>query len=368
MWGQPNTCGLPVIEEHAMSPNADAIALAQGPGEKHLVCGSGGSRAVLGSAGAILGCHLAGINNWRTIGGVSGGCLPTVMLAAGLPANKIVRTAIEIDFSGLLTRHASLLQILLAYYSKDRNEKLLPRNGVLSSEKLGEFVESIVQQWPEKYWTVASCGKSQWLFTADGIFEYDVDGACKVLSRQPAPLGLALRASCAVPGIIDPVLYEGKYLFDGALSMDGRCPVRVPKRHFGAASSNIIACDVSDESITRTTKLVSRVWKMLCGSHCAPQEDGDNPAGSEGVILVKPGAMSFRSLQFRLSADQKWQAVMSGFLDTLTKLTGARLLTSDKLKITLAVAEQLEHIAETSYADGELAARIEELLAGHGLY
>src|SRR3990167_6337629 len=114
-----------------MSPNADAKTLAQSPDEKHLVCGSGGSRAVLGSAGAILGCHLAGINNWRSIGGVSGVSLPTVMLAAGLPPTKIVRTAIEIDFSGLLTRHAGLLQVLLAYCRKDRNEKLLPRKGVL---------------------------------------------------------------------------------------------------------------------------------------------------------------------------------------------------------------------------------------------
>lgn len=352
-----------------MSNNAEAKAPALPTAtELHLVCGSGGSRAILGSSGAILACHLAGISDWRTLGGASGGSIPTLMLAGGVHPTKIVRYTIETDFSSLLTRRGSMLRILIAYLMKDRYERTRPRRGILSSEKVGAFVESHVAVWPANYWTVAAYKDSQWLFTAEGVFEYGRDGRCRKVSDKPAPVGLAIRASCAVPGIIDAAEWNGNFLFDGALTMDGRCPVRVPKRHFGARSTQVVGLDVGDDT-TKQTRWVRRGWKVLCGSNCIPEEvDGDNPAGSDGVLLIKPAPMSFRSLQFTLSADQKWQAVMSGFLGAVPKLESAGLLSGPALEKALAIARSFDDIQRTSENEGELASRTEALLSGHGLY
>src|SRR5574341_26558 len=85
----------------------------------NLVCGAGGSRAILGSAGAIIACHLAGIDKWRSIGGASGGSIPTVLLAGGVHPARVLRLTIETDFSSKLTRHASPIRILLTYFLKD---------------------------------------------------------------------------------------------------------------------------------------------------------------------------------------------------------------------------------------------------------
>lgn len=333
------------------------------PSERHLVCGSGGSRAVLGSAGTILACHLASLNTWRTIGGVSGGSVPTLLLAAGVHPAKIVRISIETDFSALLNRHGSLWEIIVAYLLKDRNEIRRPRRGVLNSQRMGEFVESIVPSWPENYWTVAVHRDNQWVFTSKGVYKYTRDGQSSVISPTPAPVGIAIRATSAVPGIIDAVRWNGNYLFDGALSMDGRCPVRIPVRHFGASQGSIVACDVG-QNPDRRTRLMHKGWEIICGD-CMPAQF---PVGTEGCIVIKPTGMNFRSLQFSLTLDQKWQAVMSGFIGATQKLGQEGFVGGDALESMLAIAKAYAEIEAGSTKDGELAYRTEALLASQGLY
>jgi hypothetical protein len=350
-----------------MSPNHDASILAQASGDLHLVCGSGGSRAILQGSGSILACHLAGLNNWRTLGGASGGSIPTLMLAGGVHPIKIVRHTIETDFSSLLARHGSLAQILIAYFMKDRYEKTRPRKGVFGSDPVGQFVETLVPTWPANYWTVATHRDNQWLFTADGVFEYSRNGKLRVISTTPAPVGVAIRSTCAVPGIIDAVSWNGNYLFDGALGLDGRCPVRVPKRHYSARPESIVAVDVGEDN-NRQSRAIRLAWKVLCGGNCVPQSDKDSAVGAEGVVLIRPAPVEFRSLQFSLNADQKWQAVMSGFLGAISTLETAGLLTGPALEKALSIARGYHEIELTAHDDGELAARTETLLASNGLY
>src|SRR4030095_10081099 len=156
--------------EDTMSPNSDASIVAQASGDLHLVCGSGGSRAILQGSGSTLACHLAGLNNWRTLGGASGGAISTLILAGGGSPTQIVPHTIETDFSSLLARHGSLAQILIAYFMKDRYEKTRPRKGVFGSEPVGQFVETLVAHWPANYWTVATHRDNHGLFTARGGF------------------------------------------------------------------------------------------------------------------------------------------------------------------------------------------------------
>ncbi|MBX9692443.1 MAG: patatin-like phospholipase family protein, partial [Cyanobacteria bacterium] len=130
------------------STNAPAPNIAER--EYHLVCSSGGSRAILASAGVLLACEQAGIKRFKSVGGVSGGSIPTALYASGMTAKECVAQAMEIDFASLLTRRASILKILFAYFMQRRNEKVRPINCVLTSERVGDFVESYTDgAWPK---------------------------------------------------------------------------------------------------------------------------------------------------------------------------------------------------------------------------
>ncbi len=335
----------------------------------HLVCGSGGSRAILASAGVILACDHAGIKKWKSMGGVSGGSVPTALLAAGLTPQECVRQAIDVDFSSLLTRHGNILQILIAYFMQRRFEKTRPRKGVFSSEKVGAFIESISGgKWPERYWTLAvTADDSQYVFTDSAVYEITKDGAFKTLANKPGPLGAAVRASCAVPGIIDAVKIDGIWLHDGALGPEGRCPVGVPVRIYGAKRSQTVAMDVGDDTSKQSQRIL-KIWRILCGNECVPP-DQPNLTEEGGLIVVTPTITNFRSLQFTLTGDQKWQAVMSGYMGAVPELEKAGLLTGKALDDAKAIIVEFNQILVDNEGaeDGVITRLTEALLAKYGV-
>lgn len=339
--------------------------------EFHLVCSSGGSRAILASAGVLLACEQAGIKKFKSIGGISGGSIPTALFATGMNAAECVRTAMEIDFASLLTRRASFLRILLAYFMQRRNEKVRPVHGVLTSEKLGVFIESFMegkaQPWPEGYWTMAIADKSEIIFTGNGVFEV-VDGQLRVLSCDPGPLGIAIRGSCAVPGIISAVEYRSRYLFDGVLGDEGRAPFSVPIKLYGAKRTDVIVCDVGDDNST-TSQRITKIWTMICGEDCVPAVNEPQFHKEPGLIIVQPTLSGFRSLQFSLTADIKWRAIMSGYRDTIPELAAAGILTGDKLLKAQEVCTEYAAVLEGHQLlpKGELSRQVEALLQKHGL-
>ncbi|HEY9871521.1 MAG TPA: patatin-like phospholipase family protein, partial [Candidatus Obscuribacterales bacterium] len=203
---------------------------AEAPSGKHLVCGSGGTKAYLGGAGAILAFDFAGVDDWQTIGGVSGGSIPSLLLAAGVDPAMIVANAIDIDFSQLLVKTDSFSNVLKTRLRPGLHRGKRLRDGIVDSRCLGSLLERFVPEWPANYWTMAVAGNSMLLFTADGVFEYH-GGRRRRISSTPAPVGLAVRASCAVPGVIESVRFAGRDLFDGALSPYGGCPTSMVKRH-----------------------------------------------------------------------------------------------------------------------------------------
>lgn len=318
---------------------------SNGVGKRHLLCGSGGSRAILGSAGFILACEIAELTDWLTIGGISGGSIPTVLKANGVPGKKLVRLGVGIDFTDLVTRHANPLSILLAFLMKDRFEQTRPRQGVMNSEKLGEFIDQLVPEWPKNFWTMAVVGQTQLIFTADGVYQFAADGSYRQLSDKPAPLGLAIRASCAVPGIIDAPYFLGKYLFDGALSWDGACPSGVLIRNYGATPEWIFACDVSDPQEDKTfwNRWKLRFWRMLCGKRCVVPAARPT-LGTERVFTVRPPTATFSALQFKLTEQQKWEAVHQGFTAAVRELEQAGHLTGAKLEEAQFLAADVERL------------------------
>lgn len=308
-----------------------------------LVCGSGGSRAILASGGAIYALHRAGFNDWKTVGGISGGSIPTVLLAAGYHPSELLQMAVDIDFSSLLTRRTNLFLTFLAFLLKERLAQTRPRKAVLGSEKLGKFIDERCPEWPANYWTMAVAGRTQVFFTADGVWQYLHDGTMRRLSDEPAPLGLAVRASCAVPGIIEPVQYKGIYLFDGALSWDGQCPIGAVLEHYKGSPAEIAACDVGDRE-TEGTSLVNRFWRVFCGNNCVWPEDEQDPRAfiADGAIVATPAVNSFGSLQFTLTLDQKWEGVMSGYAATVSEMWKAGLIDNAKMIELASIATDVE--------------------------
>lgn len=284
---------------------------------RHLVFGSGGTRAFLNGAGAMFACHLGGVREWLSVGGVSGGSIPALLVAAGIHPREIVRHSVETDFSELLEQHDTIGNLLKARFLRRKSARRMLRHGIVRSNRLGEHLESVVPQWPEKFWTMAVSGKRQFLFTADGVYLYR-RGRCRKLLDQPAPIGLAIRASCAVPGIIEAVEYAGHVLFDGALSRYGACPTELATRHFGADFDDIVAVDLVRRGGNRRDRFIEMIARTLSGTlRQKPALPFDAPTAG---LCVRTDMEVFNSLDFNITIDRKQRAVLAGFRACIEEL------------------------------------------------
>lgn len=335
-----------------------------------LICGAGGSRAILGTSGALLASHALEFDAWRTIGGVSGGSIPSLMLAAGKKAPEITRLVIEIDFNSKLTPKTHLLGLWWAFFLKECAWKRRTNRGVLTSEKLGTLINELVPTWPEKYWTVGVAEDgTQVLFTSSGVFEYKSGRPVRMIQDKPADVGLAIRATCAVPGVISAVPFRNMDLLDGALADEGRCPVRVAKEQLGARPGNIVAIDVGEgtaEAQAREHWFFRGLRRLVCGSCCEPDE---GPAvDTDGVVLITPDASAVQSLEFKLTPDQKWQTLMAGFVAAVENLSGTGWISPDRIAHGREIVEAFRAIERNSKKPGELAEATSALLTKRGLF
>ncbi len=297
---------------------------------RHLVFGSGGTRAFLNGAGATFACHLAGVSNWSTVGGISGGSIPALLTASGMHPTEIVRHAVKTDFSELFKQTDTLGNMLRTRMFR-RNRRSM-RHGIVSSLGLGTHLESVVSAWPDKFWTMAVAGKSQFLFTANGVFLYR-KGRCRRLSDKPAPISLAIRASCAVPGIIEAIDFDGQPLFDGALSRYGACPTGMANRHFGAQFNDIIAVDLVPRTKSRAERFVELLGRALSGTL---RQKAPWPFIPRAGVVVRTQMESFYSLDFNIDLQRKQNGVIAGFRATCVELRNSGVLSDQQLSLMLA--------------------------------
>lgn len=290
-----------------------AVKCRQGTPKLHLVCGSGGSRAFLTNSGALLALRLAGMEPFHTIGGVSGGSLATLLAASGAPSEKLLEVALDTDFSRFVTKSDTIGGYLGGMLRRAPGRRARLKKGFMKTEALGEFAESLVKEWPANYWTMAIAGNSQIVFAADGVFEY-VGGKRRQILSGPAPIGVAIRATCAIPGVLEAIDYLGLELYDGALGPFGKCPTGMARKHFKARSCDIVACELLHHA-TRRNRAVTRVGKRLAGS----RHNGNREPGNVG-LLIRPSVKNMHSLEFALSAEKKEQAVLAGFTSALRAL------------------------------------------------
>lgn len=283
----------------------------------HLVCGAGGSRAIIGSAGAIFGLHAHGYNKWASVGGISGGAITSLLYAAGISPRTLLRRALTTDFSRLVVRSRHTLEVLRRFLGQAAHERL-PRTAIHSSAEMIKFIDKLVPVWPDNYWTMAVAdvegrGRCQVLFTKEGVFLYDKFGARQKLSQRAAPVGLAVAASCAIPGVIEHVEYLGLALYDGMLSWDGRNPAGLVNRHFAADYSQIVAVDVG--AIKPAFPAIYRqIAAYLCDDDCHP----DTHMSAEnletlGVKVVRAQVSNFGSLNLNPKRKQRSNALRLGY-------------------------------------------------------
>lgn len=340
--------------------------LQRSSADLHVIFGSGGTKAILGGTGALLALELAGLKDFRSIGCASGGSIPASLLAAGVPVDKALRVIVDTDFQGLLHPRVGFLGRLLALLRKPHYESVRPARGAYGTQKMAAFVNALVPKWPDALWTVASCDHGQVLFSKDGVSKWGPLHQGHLLSDKPADVGLAVCATCAIPGILDAAEFQGEHLFDGALSGDGVCPVDVAIRHFGASRHNCIAVDVGEEPITKA-RWLRLLWNIFCGGKCVVV-DTPHPTEEGGLILVKPEITGFHGLKFELSRDLKWRAMLTGFHACAKKLLESGLVTSENECRLRHFMDHIDNLMEACFRPGELSRRIEAFLGACGLF
>lgn len=334
----------------------------------HYVISAGGSRAILAGCGSIFASEIAGID-WQTIGGVSGGSIPAVLLASGMKPAQLLELALKIDFRQMCVSTAGTWETLLAILLKEYHEN--PKNrtgyGVMETDKLGQFIDTLVPVWPEKFWTMAVDGDDQIVFRKDGIFRYDKNGKCTQLASDPGSTGFAVRATCTIPGITKAPKFMGKYIFDGAFSRFGLCPVGLPIEFYGTRPDSIVGVCVGEDLDKGFSGMLRNAWKWFWGV-------GPDPSWSErtaGVIDVHPHIDHIHALRFELSSDEKWLAVLEGFSETVKVYAERGVLKGERLHKALSVMSSLPNLKRAVLAASHkpqlLTQQAERTFAEHGL-
>lgn len=294
----------------------------------HLVCGAGGTRAIIGCAGAVFGMHAMGMNSWASIGGISGGSVPTLLYAAGIHPRTLLRKALTTDFSQLVVKRRHMLDVIRKFLGQAQHERL-PRTAVRCSKEMVKFIDELVPVWPEKFWTMATAdvpgkGRCQVLFTKKGVFLYDKHGNSEQLSYYAAPVGLAIAASCAIPGVIDHVEYLGLHLYDGMMSRDGRTPARLVKLHYAAEYEDIVAVDVGGIK-PPFPALAKHIAAYLCDDDCHPDTHmTPEQWHALGVKVVQANIHNFGSLNLNPTLKQRSHAMRLGYSAAIRKLCPKR--------------------------------------------
>ncbi|MCC7530767.1 MAG: patatin-like phospholipase family protein [Candidatus Melainabacteria bacterium] len=284
---------------------------------RHLIIEQGGTRALVTGMGATLALKVAGLKSWSTIGGISGGSIPAILMASKLNPLSSLERILACDFSQLFQPSAKVGTDPAAAHAARREGERVPahkwvarmlRKGMMHTDKLGELIEKEVKVWPESFWTMASSETSHVVFTASGVFEYGFDGSFTVLSEEPASISLAIRATCAVPGLLEAVEYRGRYLFDGALSPYGDNPVAFARKHLLGEEGLVVSCFSTGKDSRKNDMLMNLGRWLLCHS-AGKVTTGDRKAD----ININSHVPQLTALRFKMTEAQKQLGMLAGF-------------------------------------------------------
>lgn len=309
----------------------------------HILSSGGGARAVLAGPGIIAVLEKVGLTDFATVGAVSGSTIPFALWKRGFNARQLIAMAIDIDFASKLHRTGSRSQLLFAYFMHRQYMRLRPTKGVIDATPLGEFLDGLhpeglpagaATEWPDNFWTMAVDGEMIIIFNNDGVWQIAPDGTRTELSTAPVALGLAVTSSCAIPGVVSSVQFNERFLFDGACSRAGYCPVEVLRSYFGAEPGNIIAIDVVGEEtyLESYLKFWEMVWsRMPYGGWYLPPPPCNVVTKDDVAVLIKPKLDLLHPLDFSPDTLVKVEAVMSGIMAAVEALAGAGIVSAERL-------------------------------------
>lgn len=165
------------------------------------------------------------------IAGVSAGSLVGAAFASG-------RSAAEI---GAMASHMRLYD--LAFFS-------LCRLGLMHTERMSGFLHKLLKVY-----------RFEEMQVQFGVVATDLKSGGAMLFRKEGDVTTPIRASCAFPGLFQPVAFQGQLLTDGAISME--VPAAAA-RHMGATHVLSIALPYEDLSEpTNVAGVVNRCFQIL---------------------------------------------------------------------------------------------------------
>ncbi len=342
---------------------------------------AGGVTSLMAGVGFQLAAHVAGISKWRQVHGASGGSIVGALIACGYSPQELLHITLDLKFrervsikrgifAAPFTDPLTCTRAVRGYGDEWRECQWY---GLLGTESLGDTIAAFQKQaglesWPSGYSCIATSRYGDpILFNEHGATLFR-DGERLMLSDEPLPLPLAVRASCSIGGVMVPLSYKGNVLFDGGLSRYGYCPVGLHIEHFGRDPKKMIAIRCNEIHPTTLAGRLHRaarwVWRTHPDSHWGPE--------TAGVIELHPPIQHTSTLRFHLSSDEKWLAVLLAFNDALSVLALHGLLTGENLERARTIISELgfwrdfqpNPLGKPQY----YTHKVKAVFAKHGLY
>ena len=331
---------------------------------------------MLATIGMLLALFWFGIRKIKSAGGISGGSIPMVFLAAGFNVREIVRLAVDLDFQSLLDYGEKITWVLIDHYSGSRHKGDPPAKGTFKMNRFEAWLqEKLGTGWPQhlEYWTMATDVRgAQVLLTARGAYRREEGGQLVNITTCQPPLGKSICATCTVPGVFTPVdlpLDDGSVLkvWDGALSWESMRPASLVEEFYGASPGEMILCDVGVE-LNRLDRYANHVWKLICGGRCVPPR-GKRSVNEDKMLVIEPAILAVRTFEFAAHPDKKWLAIMEGFAATVDALNKGYRLTDVQYLQGRALLDEFNHLLREHKDDppGTISQKTEALLTKHGV-
>jgi NTE family protein len=179
-----------------------------------------------------------------------------VLEAQGILPDIIVGTSVGSAVGALYAAGYTayeLQEITLPMQRGSVSSWIMPNRGFMSGEPLEQFINSMVKQQPVE--------KLQRAFAAVAT---DLETGEEVIFRE-GDTGLAVRASCSVPGFFQPVVIDGKSYVDGTLVK----PV-APSVARAMGADIVIAVNISNLPVNNQTKsmlgVLMQTFDIMSGS------------------------------------------------------------------------------------------------------
>jgi predicted acylesterase/phospholipase RssA len=301
----------------------------------NLLIGTGGSRSILFGTGVLLVLAQANFRRFRSITGVSGGSIPAALISANADVTHLLAQVLDTDFNQLVARRVSLVKFLTQALREPKAVDPPPLEGALDATLMGQYFDDRIKDWPNLFCTVALSHQAKVIFTKDGVWHEQQDGTLLKVAAKPIPIGMAVRATCAVPILLDPVAWksdsgEEHLLIDGGLGPEGRCPISVPQSLFAMENSYLVVVNVGEDKST-LHQLIDKVYGIISHDRESLRMDGITLADNHDRIVISPPAPLYGSFKFSMTRREKWQMIMSGYMSAVEALEKHGLLSNEAL-------------------------------------